>query len=84
MEKVTILLLVFAFVCIFIILNKSNSNRKLSEGFGYYSTIPSNCVENIHGNIKCYPSYYHVPLSTPWPRYRRYPYQHARGWRRHW
>lgn len=83
MENVIILLLVFALICVFAMLNKSKS-QKMSEGFRYYSTIPSNCVEDIHGNIKCYPAYYFSPLHNPWPRYRRYPYRHRRGWRSWW
>lgn len=75
---ITILLLIFALICILLMLNKQQNK----EGFLYHSTIPSNCVEDIFGNIKCYPAYYYSPLYTPWPRYRRYPYR-RRGFRRH-
>lgn len=80
MNLVIIPLLIFALVCVFIMLNK----QKTTEGFNSYSTIPSNCVTDIYGNIKCYPAYYYSPLYTRWPRYRRYPYRWNRGWRRHW
>ncbi|QKF94691.1 hypothetical protein QKU48_gp1233 [Fadolivirus algeromassiliense] len=83
MSLLVISLFTFTLVCIFLMLTVSQDNKQ-SENFVTYSTIPSNCVEDIYGNIKCYPAYYYSPLYTRWPRYRRYPYRHARGWRRRW